>query len=33
MFYDVNSQAFASFLRTSGSSKYVGCLLMVEVWL
>lgn len=24
MFYDVNSQAFASFLRTSGSSKYVG---------
>lgn len=24
MFYDVSSQAFASFLRSSGSSKYVG---------
>lgn len=27
MFYDVNSQAFASFLRTSGNSKCVGSLL------
>lgn len=30
MFYDVNSQAFASFLRTSGNSKCVGRLLIVE---
>lgn len=33
MFYDVNSQAFASFLRTSGSSKCVGRLLIVDAWL
>lgn len=30
MFYDVNSQAFVSFLRTSGNSKCVGRVLIVR---